>query len=155
MNKNILYELKRRFGRAISLNRRTGNTQPDLDTGLISIVVMSKRVNKAIILPKSMERDFAYGLTFIASQKNFAYGALFLKNHIRVFIDKKDIIDFGIVVGDYAVIDEKRHEVKKIQEYAFVYDVIMEEVENIDLENVIDLSIYHEIILDSEVTDDT
>ena len=112
----VLYALKRDFGGMIDLYSPT-SVVTDLETGSISRTTTRQRIKRAIILEsKALERHI-YGLTFIAANKNFSYGANFEENS-RVFIlDGKDVS--SVSLDQYIVYAERRYEIKFIQEFEF------------------------------------
>lgn len=151
--KSVLYTLKRAYGIPANLVWRTGQTV-DLETGVITVTHDSVKVDRAIVLPFSRDRDFAYDLTFIASNKNFTYGGLFDKNRRKVYVDKDDLpSDFEIKLGYYFVIQGKRFDVKVVDDYGngLAYDLDVEQLTNIDLANQIEEVYYEDLFLNQTV----
>lgn len=151
--KTILYTLKRAYGLPINIVWRTEST-PNLETGKKTVQQDSVSVDRAIILPATTNRNFVYDLVFIASNKNFTYGGFFDKNRRKVIIDRADLPrDFEIKIGHYLIINSKRYEVKNIDTFDVqaAYDLDVEQVDNIDLENQIKQVYYEDLFVDHSV----
>jgi hypothetical protein len=88
----IVYRLKRQYGLPIIVRKPTKNDN-DVQTGKITREYATFKVRKAIVLPADLMRTFIYDLTYVAANKNFAYGGLFDKTMKVFIIDKKDIRD--------------------------------------------------------------
>lgn len=86
----VVYALKRAYGAKIYFYRQASITQ-NVKTGVIDRVQTKYSVNKAIILPSKMTRDFTYDLSFIAANKNFTYGALFDPEQRTIIVDARDL----------------------------------------------------------------
>lgn len=88
----IVYRLKRQYGLPVIVRKPTRNDN-DVQTGKITREYANYTVKKAIVLPADLMRTFIYDLTYVAANKNFAYGGLFDKTMKVFIIDKKDIRD--------------------------------------------------------------
>jgi hypothetical protein len=111
----ILYRLKREYGQLIYVRKPTQNDN-DTQTGKIVRDYAVYKVKKAICLPADLMRSFVYDLTYIAANKNFAYGGLFDKLTKIFIIDKKDLKLEGIKLD----IDTTCHVVCKARKYDIV-----------------------------------
>jgi hypothetical protein len=89
-HKVILYRLKRNFGARVVFSKPIEN-ENNVMTGEITRTYLDIIVRRAIVLPSNLERTFAYDLTYIASNKNFVYGAMFDKNKRNMIVQKKDL----------------------------------------------------------------
>lgn len=89
-HKQILYRLKRNFGQSVIFHIPIQN-EYDITTGQIEREYKDVPVRRAIVLPETMKRLFAYDLAFIASNKNFTYGGFFDKQTRNIIVDKKDL----------------------------------------------------------------
>lgn len=151
--RQVLYSLRRDYGLPVNIVWDTAST-PDYETGKKVVVRDSLTVNRAIIMPASIQRDFVYDLTVIASNKNFTYGGLFDQRSRRIIIDRQDIPkDFEIKIGYHAIIKGQRFEIKGVQAFddlsAFVLDA--EQVDNIELANHIQKQMYSLLLLNHTV----
>lgn len=147
--KRTLYALKRQYGAQINIVWRTGS-QLNLELGTKTVSQDSVRVDRAIILPVTLDRDFVYDLSFIASNKNFTYGALFNKNRRKILLDSDDLpTDFKIEIGYFCVINDQRFEIKTVDNFGNKdgYEIDMEQVDNIELANNIVEVQYQEVYL--------
>lgn len=91
----ILYRLKREYGLPIAVRHPTQNDS-DAQTGKITRVYDIYKITRAICLPTDMMRTFVYDLTYVAANKNFAYGGLFDKNTKIFIFSKKDLKKDGV-----------------------------------------------------------
>ena len=100
----ILYRLKREYGLPIAVRHPIQNDS-DAQTGKITRTYEVYKITRAICLPTDMMRTFVYDLTYVAANKNFAYGGLFDKN-TKVFIfSKKDLKKDGVML-DFGTADD-------------------------------------------------
>lgn len=91
----ILYRLKREYGLPIAVRNPTKNDS-DVQTGEISREYDVYKVKRAIRLPADLMRSFVYDLTYVAANKNFAYGGLFDKSTKVFIIERKDLKKDGV-----------------------------------------------------------
>jgi len=89
-HKAIMYRLKRSFGQAVVFSIPTDNSY-DVTTGATTREYTELKVRKAIVLPVKTIRDFAYDLTYIASNKNFVYGGYYDSSARNVIVQNKDL----------------------------------------------------------------
>lgn len=100
----LIYKLKREFGVPLSLRQPVVNVN-DVTTGEITRRYNIYKFRRAIVLPGNIARSFVYDLTYVAANKNFAYGGYFDKDTSLVIIDAKDIkgmqigTDWKVVIG--------------------------------------------------------
>ena len=113
----ILYRLKRRYGSLVDIVYVTSNTV-DRATGVETTTKSGVRVQRMIVLPSVIHREFSYDLAYIAAAKNFTYGGFFDTSERQFIVDTKDLpIDFEIKVDDYFVYDRVRYDVKKSERF--------------------------------------
>jgi hypothetical protein len=115
----ILYRLKREYGLPVAVRKVTKNDS-DVQTGKITSEYAVCKIKRAIRLPSDVMRTFVYDLTYVAANKNFAYGGLFDKDTKVFIIDKKDIRIEGVRVDitmlDHLVCKEKKYDIVKLDE---------------------------------------
>ena len=89
-NKRIVYNLTKRYGRLIHIQRVISR---DLNARTGKQVVNHEilKVRKAVVMPFTVLRDFSYPLSYIAANKNFTYGALFDRKKSTILIGRKDL----------------------------------------------------------------
>ena len=113
----VVYRLKRRYGSIVDFYYRTSSTV-NLETGQKTVVKDFFRVNRAIVLPSDIHREFRYDLTFIATNKNFTYGGHFDTSQRRIIVDRKDVpLGRELEVGQYCIYDGRRYELKQVEEF--------------------------------------
>lgn len=113
----VIYRLKRRYGQSIEFVRFLGFTV-DTATGRQTVSRDSWTLNRAVVLPKQLERSFAYDLSFIAANKNFTYGAFYDKGTREILIDKHDIrANFIPVINDYLIWNQGHYSIVELQDY--------------------------------------
>jgi hypothetical protein len=151
--KNVLYTLKRDYGLPATIVWRTSSV-PNLETGKLEVTQDSVAVNRAIVLPRVLQRDFVYDLSFIASNKNFTYGGLFDKNSRKVYLDPDDLpAGFDIKIGYWIIFNGIRYEVKAVDTYESnaAIDLDVSQVDNAILNNLIKKVYYDDLFLDQSV----
>jgi hypothetical protein len=114
--RKILYTLKRGYGFDLTFHKKTSETKA-LETGDLTTATTIKRVRRAIVLPDELQHKFEYDLAFIAAAKNFTYGGLYETSLRRLIIDRQDLGDYTIELGDYFIWGERRWEVAKVAEF--------------------------------------
>ena len=120
--KRILYQLKKIFGTSIVLREKTATT--NYATGAITNSVDTLTVKKAILLPRRMQRQFDYDLSFIAANKNFTYGGLYDSNTRWLIIDERDVTGaFDITLNYECDANGLRYDVAEVNydDYSKVY----------------------------------
>lgn len=114
----ILYRLKRNYPAKITI-RKTLATYKDLETGEVTRPNRSFDIRRAIALPERRIPDFIYDLSYIAANKNFAYGGQFSSSTRLVIIDAKDVPrDFNLSIGDEVIFDKQLHALKSMTDTA-------------------------------------
>ena len=117
--RRTLYTLKRRWPTPIQLHT-VGDPVTDYDKGTTESTVTTKRIRKAIELPRNELRKFVYDLSYIATAKNFTYGALFDQATRIVLIDRIDLPKgYVIDIDQEATIDGERYQVNTTSELPF------------------------------------
>jgi hypothetical protein len=112
-----LYRLKKNFGQKASIQWRNTNAL-NLETGKKTVTFDGITINRAIVLPNKMHRDFQYDLAFIGENKNFTYGAYYNTSERNVIVDTKDLpADFIITLEHWFVINDRRWDVKSAEEF--------------------------------------
>ena len=112
----VLYRLKRRYGEPCTICERTSSTV-NLETGAKTVHKNTRLVNKVIVLPSVVHREFQYDLSFIATNKNFTYGGLYDTSLRKMIFDRKDLDDFEIKKDMYLLFSGKRFEIQTIEEF--------------------------------------
>ena len=149
----VLYRLKRQFGERLEIVWRTSDTI-DWDSGDISRDRDSVTVKRAIVMPEKQDRSFQYALAFIATNKNFTYGAFFDTVRRLFLIDDKDLpADFRIEVGHYIVYKNSRYEILKVDDFHKCWFVEAKQLDNKITNNVVKVDMHTALSLSQEVAD--
>jgi hypothetical protein len=115
--RKVLYRLKRRYGSPVDVVWTLSSTV-NRETGLKDLVHNFVRVQRMIVLPALIHREFFYDLTFIASNKNFTYGGHIDTTQRRFIVDSRDLpVDFEINPDKWFVYDGVRYNVKSAERF--------------------------------------
>lgn len=116
--------LKRAYPGSVVIHRR-GDISLDLETGQKTYNTQAWQVDKAIILPNEATRTFAYDLSFIASLKQFTYGANWDQEIRRIIVDYGDMPSgWKPRKDDYLVYENVKYEPVNIQQFEFDSGII-------------------------------
>lgn len=114
-----IYTLKRRWPTPIHIHT-IGVPVTDFDTGKIEVNTTTVRVRKAVELPRNELRKFIYDLSYIATAKNFTYGALFDQATRIVLIDRKDLPkNYVIDIDQEVTVEGERFQVNTTSELPY------------------------------------
>jgi len=117
--RRAIYTLKRRWPTPIQLHT-VGDPVTDYDTGKVVISESTVSVRKAIELPRNELRKFIYDLSYIASAKNFTYGALFDQATRIVLIDRMDLPKkYAIDIDQEVTVEGERFQVNTTSEIPY------------------------------------
>jgi hypothetical protein len=89
--RNTMYAVKFTHGLPGYLRQYAGPNTYDVTTGISAKPYTDTYIRRVVCMPVSQLRDFIYDLTFLASNKNFAYGGTFTKNERVFIVDIKDL----------------------------------------------------------------
>jgi len=117
--------LRTRYGVRMDYYWPTTNAL-NLATGQISRTYNLIQINKVLILPTKLLRDFQYDIAFLAANKNFTFGGFFDKDNVVVAVMYKDMRGHKPEVEDHIIYLGKKWLVKNVQEYADLQCYIME-----------------------------
>jgi len=113
--KLIIYRLKRNYGVTVVL-RQINSSSQNRSTGVLTVARTATTINRAILLPTRLQRDFTYDLSFIAANKNFTYGGLFDTNVRVLIIDAKDLPSgYTSSLDDYFVYSGEKYEIVSVE----------------------------------------
>lgn len=116
MIRKVIYRLKRDYGFPITFYKVISETL-NLETGERTPVIDYIKIKRAIALPSQLQQKFEYDLAYIAAAKNFTYGGLYDTSLKRIIIDGNDLGDFIPDVKDYFIMNERRWEVGRVDEF--------------------------------------
>lgn len=128
----VLYSQSNRKGVRVTVNRTTEGPFDDaaMEDGVVPITREAWEIN-AIFLPGNLDRRFVYDLSFIATNKNFTYGALFDTASRKILVRQKELNGWVPAIDDAILFDGKRWNLKQIVkfEYDVGYLLVGQEVE--------------------------
>jgi len=110
--KNVIYRLKRNYGLTVVFYKITGD-QYDFKTGEVDRDAEAHTVKRCVVLPFKELKKFEYDLAYIATSKNFTYGALY-DYRSRILMLDKDDISVDITDDMYCVFNSERYQIKEI-----------------------------------------
>ena len=144
--RRLLYTLKKGYGFVITLHKITDETH-NYQTGQKVVTIQTQKINKAIILPAHMQRQFEN------QPADFKYGALYDASLRQVIIDAIDLGNFNIEISDYIVYDARRWEVSHFYklELHSAYVLYIKAVEGAVRHLVEEVSLETNLLLTQEV----
>ncbi len=115
--RHTFYKLKRRLGVPAAIYKEAiGAT--NRKTGVKNVTRTVNNVRKMILLPVRRMPKFAYDLTWVASNKNFTYGAYFQTGDREALVDGRDLPKgYMIENQDYIVFKGKRYDIKEVHQF--------------------------------------
>jgi hypothetical protein len=105
----IIYNLKKHYGLPAYLRKPTKN-ENDVTTGKVVTEYEVFKIRKLICLPDESKRQFIYDLSYVAANKNFAYGGLFDRSIKMFILDRKDT-KIDVTLADNLVRDGRRYDI--------------------------------------------
>lgn len=147
--RSTIYALKRDYGVPVDLYRDLSNTF-DAETGVKSINRQKVHLHKCIVVSGDMIRSFSYGHSFLAADRNFAYGAKFDVGTKGFMVDVRDLpVGFTINMDDFCIYQGKRYDFKQVDlsEGGFAYKLLGKEVEGAPISQIHVLNVYNTIRL--------
>lgn len=112
--RTTVYRLKRNYGTRIVLVK-SSQSEYNLETGAVTPDEAKYTIERAVVMPMSAVRKYNYGLTYIAVNKNFAYGANYERMTRLCLIDRADFADLeAISLNDYVEFRGMRWTVKEM-----------------------------------------
>lgn len=148
---NIIYRLKRRYGTSVNIIELLDSSL-NVETGEKTNTFDSVRVDRAVILPSRINREFVYDLSYIADNKEFTMGGMFDTTKRRILFDIKDIQGIDLK-NKYLVSGQVRYDVLEVHEFDYATIVVCKQVTDHPLNNVIEVNAYSDLrILSQEAT---
>ena len=110
--RRALYQLKYRYGYPVSLYKVTKGTF-DPQTGLTPFTIRDCVVNRAIIMPSAVQRNFFFSISVIQANSRFIQGGDIQLDDRQIIIDGRDLSpDWIINVDDYFIWEHQRYDIK-------------------------------------------
>ncbi len=112
-----IYQMKREYGGPIQINI-LGAIDTDLKTGVKSAVQTSYDIKRAVVLPVRISRQVIQSISMISANKKFVQGGTFEQGTRTFIIDRRDCPTLTEIHNeDWVVYDNKRYEIKWIDEF--------------------------------------
>jgi len=143
----MLYTLKKGYGFTITLHKVTDESL-DFETGQRTPTIITKRIERAIILPATSQMKFEN------QPADFKYGGLYTTALRQVIIDKQDVLDFEIEIDDYFIWNAKRWQVSKIDslEYETAFTLTARMVAGAELHIIEEIALESNLIFEQEIS---
>lgn len=110
-----IYSLKNEFGYPVDLYK-VQKADYDPQTGLNNYNIEKIEIEKAVIFPTTMHRNFFFSISVIQANSQFVQGGDIQINDRQLIIDGKDLPrDYVINVDDYFVWEGKRYDIMKTE----------------------------------------
>lgn len=109
-------QLKKEYGSPITLYSLDSATT-DLKTGEKTASKDSIFIRRAVVLPNALTREQIQSISLISANKKVVQGGTFDPGLRRFIIDRRDAPGWELKQDDWIVYDDKRYDVKKIEEY--------------------------------------
>lgn len=142
--RRTLYTLKKEYGFPLALYRRTVS-DTDLATGKKTVVKVKYPVKRAILCSTpSVQRQFEYHLSYVAANRNFAYGALFDTQNISFLIDAQDLPrGFVPTIDDFVIYNQKRYNVVKMEllDHRLAYFLTLKQLVGAEVNEQLDMRV--------------
>jgi len=115
--RELLYELKKDYGYPLDVYTNATYTV-DPKNGARTTTRTVVRIKKAILLPSTLSRKFAYEHSFLAANRPFSYGAQYDINTRIVIVDVNDVPkDFEFIVDGSTVFESRRYQIKSAERF--------------------------------------
>ena len=151
---NIIYRLKRRYGEVVDVLELT-NSVLDTQTGEKTNTYDSVRVDRAIVLPSRINKEFVYDLSYIAASKDFTMGGLFDTTKRKILFDKADLTTWTLTNNQFLVTKDTRYEILEVHEFDYAFIAVGKQIVDHPLNNVINVNVYSYLgDMTQEVTSD-
>jgi hypothetical protein len=156
--KRALYKLKQNYGFPLDIYRVLRN-DVNLATGRKTVLKTKFPVRRAILIQAPMlARKFSYDLTYLAANKNFAYGALY-DVESTAFLIAVDDLPRGFVptLDDYVIYNHKRYNVTEAEllDHKMAFFLKLKEAKGATVHEVHDVSVTSNIFIAQEASNAT
>lgn len=111
--KLALYVLKKAQGVPLSVYREQEITI--IQTGARTTLQVDYPIQQVLITSKTFSLHYKYGLSFVAANKNFAYGGYFNLENRAVVIDKDDL-DIDLKLTDFIFYNNVKYGIESIED---------------------------------------
>jgi hypothetical protein len=151
--RRTLYSLKRQYGNAIDLYKLI-DTETNYKTGVKTVSKSVVTIRKCIILPVKIAREVVQTITHISANKMFIYGGSYDAGTRMFIIDARDLPNnYEIVNDDWLVYNNRRYEIKSIEEFEqhTAWVIVAKEVKGVEPEQIYHIRLTEQFDLESQV----
>lgn len=115
--RQALYTLKRQYGARIDIYK-LNSSATDVRTGEKTISKTMFPVERAIVLPVTIDRSVQQGISSISANKEFVMGGSYDVGTRSVIIDRRDCPTLpALTADDWLVYDGDKYQIKNVQEF--------------------------------------
>jgi hypothetical protein len=109
-----MYRVQRLFGTPAYV-RKPNTTTEDVTTGRTNYTYDTYFVRRLAIVPGDKQQHFIYDLTYLAANKNFAYGGFFTTAQMIGILNTDDI-PRNVVIDETwdIIINSRKHQIEKV-----------------------------------------
>lgn len=108
--------MKKEYGSPITVYK-LGTATTDLETGVKTATRSSVYVSRAVVLPNRLTRDVIQSIALISANKKMVEGGTYDVGTRQFIIDRRDVPGWELVQDDWIVYNNKRYDIKKIEEF--------------------------------------
>lgn len=115
--RRALYSLKRDYGARIDIYKLVSSTT-DPQTGDKVITKLMIPIQRAVVLPVSLDRTAIQSIALISSNKEFVSGGSYDKGTRDIFVDRRDCPSLPeLTADDWVVFNEEKYQIKKVESF--------------------------------------
>lgn len=115
--RQALYILKRQYGARIDIYSLL-DSDTDVRTGEKTISKTMFPVERAIVLPVTIDRSVQQGISAISANKEFVMGGSYDVGTRKVIIDRRDCPTLSaLTADDWIVYDGDKYQIKSVEEF--------------------------------------
>lgn len=104
--KNLFYQAQRAYGRPAYIREPVVNTM-DTRTGSLDRRFRTYFLRRLVLVPSDKHNNFIYDLTYLAANKNFAYGGIFTQGTFPAIVNLDDIPRDRVITIEWDVVIDK------------------------------------------------
>jgi len=152
--RKTLYSLKRQYGNKVDLYKLI-NAETDYQTGVKTVDKSAITIRKCIVLPVKIAREAIQTIAHISANKMFVYGGSYDAGTRMFIIDARDLpIDYEIVNDDWLIYNNRRYEIKNIEEFEqhTAWVIVAKEVKGVKPEQIYHIQLTEQFVLNSQIT---
>ena len=111
-----IYKMKKEYGSPISVYRLSA-VNTDYETGAKTASRTAYHISRAVVLPVNIKREVIQSISVISANKKIVQGGMYDVGMRTFIIDRRDANFDTITNDDWIVYDDKRYDIKAIEEF--------------------------------------